>query len=253
MSTVVAEPRARGLLLWCRAGLLSCVVLLAGALAHVAADGSLPGAPVLAGLLATGAAVAAPLLRFEASRSRVVLLLVLGQAAVHTVLTALTGHGDDPVPAGFSGEPEWLVHLVADVSGPHALMAVGHAGAAALVGLWLAAGERTAWAVARHAARALARRSPTLPPLPAPAPPRPPATSGERSRPPRMDLVLAQPRRGPPPYPGRLTDTGRDEGSIHAQEAGSTGRPGGDRTRPHGLFRQHEQLRRLEPDRERVR
>src|SRR3712207_8594820 len=36
-------------------------------------------------------------------------------------------------------------HLIEDMTGPHAAMAVGHVAAAALVGLWLAAGERALW------------------------------------------------------------------------------------------------------------
>jgi hypothetical protein len=46
--------------------------------------------------------------------------------------------------------PEWLEHLLADLSGTHALMALGHAAAAALVGLWLGVGERALWALLRR-------------------------------------------------------------------------------------------------------
>ncbi len=38
-------------------------------------------------------------------------------------------------------------HLVADMTGPHALMALAHIAAAAAVGLWLAMGERALWTV----------------------------------------------------------------------------------------------------------
>ncbi len=78
-------------LLWLRALLLATVAVSAGSVAHVTADGALPGAPAMVVLLALGTAAAAPLLRTRASTRRVVLLLVLGQAAVHAVLTAASG------------------------------------------------------------------------------------------------------------------------------------------------------------------
>jgi hypothetical protein len=152
-----ADPRARatGALLWSRAGLLSSVAVLAGCTAHLGAGGTLPGPAGLALVTVSGAALAAPLLRQEAGRGRVVALLVLGQALVHGVLTALSGHRGEEVRAA-SGLPEWLEHLLADLSGTHALMALGHAAAAALVGLWLGVGERALWALLRRVGRFLA-------------------------------------------------------------------------------------------------
>lgn len=41
--------------------------------------------------------------------------------------------------------PHWLGHVVADLSGPHALMMVAHLMAATGVALWLAAGEQSLW------------------------------------------------------------------------------------------------------------
>jgi hypothetical protein len=150
-----AAPRVRvtGALLWARAGLLSSVAVLAGSTAHLGAGGTLPGPLGLAIVTAAGAALAAPLLRQEAGRARVVTMLVLGQALVHAVLTALSGHRGEEVRA--SPLPEWLEHLVADLSGTHALMALGHALAAGLVGLWLGVGERALWALLRRAGRFL--------------------------------------------------------------------------------------------------
>lgn len=56
-----------------------------------------------------------------------------------------------PRAGGESAAPAWLddvvTHVVADLTGPHALMALAHLVAAAGVGLWLAAGERALWAL----------------------------------------------------------------------------------------------------------
>ncbi len=195
LSCAAAPSRARGALLWGRAATLAAVTLLAGTTAHASADGVLPGAPVLVALLLGGTVALAPLLGTEASRARVVLLLVAGQAVVHGLLTALGGHRDDD-PAGVSG-PAWLAHLTADLTGPHALMALAHAAAAAVVGLWLASGERAAWALVRQAARLLVRKvhRPALPHL---ARPRPRVIVDVSSGPTLRVLACSQPRRGPP-------------------------------------------------------
>ena len=195
MSRPAAPTRARGALLWGRAAALAAVTLLAGTTAHASADGVLPAAPVLIALLLGGTVVLAPLLRTEASRGRVVLLLVAGQACVHGVLTALGGHRDDE-PVGVAG-PAWLAHLAADLTGPHALMALAHAAAAAVVGLWLASGERAAWALVRRAARLLVRRvyRPALPHL---VRPHPCAAADASPGPTLRVLACSQPRRGPP-------------------------------------------------------
>ncbi|GAA4695822.1 hypothetical protein [Nocardioides nanhaiensis] len=58
------------------------------------------------------------------------------------------GAGGD---ATTSATPAWLDdvvgHVVADLTGPHALMAIAHLVAAAGVALWLAAGERALWSL----------------------------------------------------------------------------------------------------------
>lgn len=185
---------ARGPMLWGRALLLAGVALLAGTLAHVGAHGVVPGPAVMAALLLVGSALCAPLLRVEASRTRVVLLVVLGQAGVHVVLTALGGHHGEEPSTGHG--PEWLEHLTSDLSGPHALMAMAHAVAAGVVGLWLAAGERALWSLARHAGRVLRLRPPALPVVA--CRPRVVPVGRAGSVPRRPSLVFDQPRRGPP-------------------------------------------------------
>ena len=143
-------------LLWLRALLLATVALSVGSVAHVTADGALPGAPALVVLLALGTAAAAPLLRSRASTRRVVLLLVLGQATVHAVLTAASGHHDDgPAEVPATGPALWVHHLAEDLTAAHAVMALAHAAAAAVVGLWLARGEHALWLLVALAGHAL--------------------------------------------------------------------------------------------------
>jgi hypothetical protein len=186
-------------LLWGRALLLSGVALLSGTVAHAAAHGVLPGVPVLAGLLAVGTALAAPLLRRPAGTGRLVTMLVLGQAGVHLALTLLGGHeGDEPAGAG----PAWLHHLAEDLTGAHAWMALAHAGAAAVVGLWLAVGERSLWALLRYAGR-------LVPPRPRPLPVVPGRPVAALAPPPVRPVlhVLSRTvrRRGPPASPRTAT------------------------------------------------
>lgn len=108
--------------------------------------------------------------------------MVAGQTLIHGALTALAGHRGDPplhrspalhlsaglpaghgrrvgslhdqVHAGHPGAiraqlsvPAPVQHVLADLTGPHALMALAHLLAALLVGLWLARGERALWAL----------------------------------------------------------------------------------------------------------
>jgi len=137
---------------WTRALLLAGVALSTGTLAHASARGLLPGPVAMVVLLGLGTALCAPLLGRPAARARIVLLVVLGQSLVHVVLTAL-----------------------ADLTGPHALMAVAHVAAAALVGLWLASGEQALAALLQLA------KPRTLPELRLPSP-LPRVTTGWRWR-----------------------------------------------------------------------
>jgi hypothetical protein len=153
-------------LVWLRALVLSAVALVAGSVAHVGAHGALPAPGVLVALLALGTTGVAPLLRRPASTARVVLLLVVGQAAGHAALTALGGHHDDePLAHPLHGPALWVAHLAEDLTPEHALMAGAHAVAAAVVGLWLAHGERTVWRLVALAGRAFVPviRTPVLP------------------------------------------------------------------------------------------
>lgn len=190
-----ATARARGVVLWGRALALSLVAFAVGGVAHVQADGLLPGPLVLGVLVLLGALAVAPLLRRPASTLRVVLLLAAGQGVVHTVLAVAAGHRGDPVtthaaapspapvgpvgsaagggrrgsfhdvaydatPAGGGGDPLTvpapLLHAVTDLV-DHPGMALTHVLAAVACGWWLSRGERALWQLVDLAARTWAR------------------------------------------------------------------------------------------------
>ncbi len=171
-----SAPPATGLLLWGRAAVLSGVSLGTGALAHMQADGLLPGAGVLVALVVGGALVSAPFLLHPGSTCRIVTLLVAGQSFVHLALSATAGHRGDAVSRGVApvarrvaasedrrgsyfdvayaptagdhagglSVPAPLLHAVTDISA-QPLMALLHLLAAAACGWWLAMGERALW------------------------------------------------------------------------------------------------------------
>jgi hypothetical protein len=170
-----------------RALILAAVAMAFGVVAHVTAGGLLPGAEGLAVLLLPLFAVNAWLLERPASALRLCVMLVLEQTFVHGGLTSTAGHAGQalqPGPAGGSDAaassalgsrlaeagdrtgsfqelahgvhatgsatlavPAPVQHLLADMTGPHAVMAVAHVLAAVAVGLWLACGERALWTV----------------------------------------------------------------------------------------------------------
>lgn len=219
-------------LLWARASLLAVVVVFLGAAGHVTADGLLPGAAVLVLLLVLAAVVSAALLSRPASTARIVLLVVGAQAVVHEVLSVAAGHVGEParataqvVHAGTGSLPTVDGRRVGSLqdawqtggatgTGPalpvgdlgdlaeHAPMMVAHLMAAALVGLWLAAGERCLWTLVALAADTLAR--PVLLALALLRPPAPftrPRCAVHTEAPPRRtltDLSRCVVRRGPP-------------------------------------------------------
>jgi hypothetical protein len=182
---MVAMERSAGPgLRWSRATLLAAVAFLAGVLAHLSAGGLMPGRPALVVLFAVCLLTAASLLGRPASTLRLLVLLMAGQTFIHGALTAMAGHQGDPplartpvpqpvqhLPVAATGDgrrvgslydqlyanqprpatqltvPAPVQHLIADMTGPHALMALAHLAAAAVVGLWLAVGERALWTV----------------------------------------------------------------------------------------------------------
>lgn len=185
MLPVNALPAGPGLLL-ARAAVLSAVIMGTGTLAHTSAGGLLPGPGWLAYLFVTTFAVAALGLREEAPARRCVALLVGGQAGVHLFLSASAGHRH------VSGQPDH--HQLLDLAA-HGPMMLAHIAAAAVVGLWLAAGERALWDLIAVALGVLLRLPAAL--LPPRRPPAVPADTHVR-RPLAAPLLTGTPRRGPP-------------------------------------------------------
>lgn len=183
--------RATPAMRWSRALVLAGVAYALGLAAHLSAGGLVPGPLGLGVLFAVVLVGSAGLLGRAASTLRVTALVVAGQAFIHAALTAAAGHAGDstmhpvaralpPVDttavarrgslydvyarathartgaADGPGVPDWAQHLSDDLTGPHALKALAHLVAAALVGLWLASGERALWALVRLSRQALA-------------------------------------------------------------------------------------------------
>jgi hypothetical protein len=174
------EARVDATLLWLRALLVGSLAFFLGVVGHVSADGLLPGTVLLVGLLAMSVLLSAPMLSRPASTVRLVLMLVGGQTLLHLVLSVTAGHAGDRAPGsgtvratalgdlpvldgrrvgslqdaynGAGDQPGALAptlpvgHLVTDLSA-HAPMMAAHLAVAALVGLWLAYGERCLWTV----------------------------------------------------------------------------------------------------------
>ena len=90
------EPRVTGALLWSRALLVGSLVALLGTAGHVSAGGLLPAPWVVAALVAVTVVGCAPACARQVSTARCALLLVVGQAAVHVVLSSTGGHLGDP-------------------------------------------------------------------------------------------------------------------------------------------------------------
>lgn len=167
-----------------RSLVVGAVATTLGVTAHSIAGGLIPGPFVLLSVIVIAAGIAAPSLRSPASYRSLALLIGIGQAAVHLVLTTTAGHAaphsptlagpaGSPTPqrgggvretlavvpdvpaAGPSGPPHWVEHLAADATGTNAAMAVAHLVAAAGVAFWLWRGEQAMWTLIALLARRL--------------------------------------------------------------------------------------------------
>jgi hypothetical protein len=180
------SDRPGALVLWGRAALVGLLTTGLGVVGHVSADGLLPGTPMLLVLVAGSVVLGVPMLAREASRLRLVSMTVAGQTFTHLVLAVTAGHRGEvrsPAPAHVSptgpslptvdgrrigslqdayrlsdgatspesGGLQLPMHLVDDLTG-HAPMMAAHLVVAALVGLWLAQGERLFWTLVRTTA-----------------------------------------------------------------------------------------------------
>ncbi len=150
----------QGVLRWARALTLASVMLCAGYSGHLAAGGVVPPAALAGPLLVVVTVAVAPFLDRPASAWRVVVLMLAGQGLLHVVLELLgraapvrsapmmdgaAGHGMAAMAPGVSTSSSTLSTLC--LTGTHLNMLLAHFGAALVVALWLAAGERAAWAL----------------------------------------------------------------------------------------------------------
>ena len=144
---------------WARALTLASVMLCAGYSGHVAAGGVAPPAALVGPMLVVVTVAVAPFLEKPASVSRVVVLMFAGQGLLHVALELVGGAAatraapmtHSAAGAGMAamvpGGPtsSWAASVMACLTADHLNMLVAHFGAALVVALWLAAGERAAW------------------------------------------------------------------------------------------------------------
>lgn len=218
--------------LWARALCVGSVSFFLGVVGHVTADGLLPGPLFLAALLGVSVLLGVPMLNRPASSVRLVAMLVGGQTVIHLVLSVTAGHRGDPTTTstavtrptgigslpvvdghrvgslqdayqGMSGQQSLsptlpVGHLINDMSA-HAPMMAAHLVAAALVGLWLARGERYLWTVLALTGRRILLAAWALVPIGV-APTTRPSYAAERTLLGPRSLWLVRPgsRRGPP-------------------------------------------------------
>lgn len=175
-------------LLLLRGALLTAVTLFLGVAGHVTGGGLLPQPTALVVLCAVTGLLSLLLMARSAGTVRLVTVLVAGQGLVHLVLSLTGGHHGDAPPAArpslpaagptsalpvvdgrrtgslidsYAGQAPGShdVALSLPVGGlldqlaAHAPMMLAHVLAAALVGLWLAVGERALWTLVALACR----------------------------------------------------------------------------------------------------
>jgi hypothetical protein len=132
---------------WVRALTLACVMLAAGVSGHAAGGGGAPPLALLGPLLLILTLAASPFLDAPASSTRVVALVLAAQAALHVVLQVVGSAPATGAPMTMPASPGHPMTPVMPAHPTHLGMLAAHVGAALVVALWLAAGERAAWTV----------------------------------------------------------------------------------------------------------
>jgi hypothetical protein len=144
---------------WARALTLASVMLCAGYSGHLTAGGVAPPPALLGPMLVVVTVAVAPFLDRPASATRVVVLMLAGQACLHVALNLVGGAASasaapmvhtaaGPGMAGMVPGDPWSSSSILStlcLTGTHLNMLLAHVGAALVVALWLAAGERAAW------------------------------------------------------------------------------------------------------------
>jgi hypothetical protein len=213
-------------LLWWRAGIVSAMTFLLGAVGHVSTGGLLPSWVALGAMFAVGTAISAVVLAQPASARRIVALVVVGQTVCHGLLSLAAGHAGDaaavsattsvgalPVSGG-ARVGSLQDHYEAMVGAPstgsaltlpdpaalvdHLPMFVAHTAVAVVVGLWLAAGERALWALLALVFTAVAALLVVAGPVPLPARRRVPLRRRPATLPSLARVARIVVRRGPP-------------------------------------------------------
>ena len=156
---------------WARALTLASVMLCAGYSGHLAAGGAAPPGALLGPMLVVLTVAIAPFLETPASAWRVVVLMLAGQGLLHVALELVgsaapmhgapvthtaTGPGMAAMVPGVSSSSSSTLSLLC-LTGTHLTMLLAHFGAALVVALWLAAGERAAWTLVGVTGLAVAR------------------------------------------------------------------------------------------------
>jgi hypothetical protein len=138
----------RDALRWVRALTLACVMLAAGVSGHAAGGGAAPPVALLGPLLLVLTLTASPFLDAPASSTRVVALVLAGQAGLHVLLQVVgSAPATGSAPMTMAASPGHPMTHVMPAPSTHLGMLAAHVGAALVVALWLAAGERAAWAL----------------------------------------------------------------------------------------------------------
>jgi hypothetical protein len=152
---------------WMRALTLPSVLFISALAGHTAAGGVTPAPPVLVLLFVLTVAVLVPLVGTLVSPARIVALLIGGEALLHAALellgrSAVMSAMDDPAAMSSATSCHLMMQptstapfgsVMSLMSDGHVIMLLAHVTAAAVVGMWLAAGERVFWSVLRLAAR----------------------------------------------------------------------------------------------------
>lgn len=150
---------------WTRAATVATAATLVAVGAHLGAGGPAPTLPVLAFLVLGLAGLLAPFLARQVSPAGIVMLTVGGQFLAHATLARATGHAmasaNADLPAGQhdgggTAAEGTIATAFSLLVASDARMMLAHLTAAVVVGVWLAAGERSLWTVVRLVWRRLA-------------------------------------------------------------------------------------------------
>jgi hypothetical protein len=158
---------SEAVLRWVRVLTLSSVLFTSALAGHTAAGGATPAASALVPLFVLTVVAVAPFTRASIRPAWAVALLLVGQGLLHAALqllggtavtttTAMCGTGTGAAAVLAPTSCHLMTHpgaatahssAMSVMGGGHLVMLLAHLVAAAVVGVWLAAGERAFWTV----------------------------------------------------------------------------------------------------------